>query len=478
MKKIMAYVDGAIHFDYRQIPPEILDELREGLAFPNPKFESAMRYGRDEGDIAPEICLLEVTEKAASFPRGAVKLFRDLLHAEGIGVEFYDGRVLCSEVSYDFQLELRDYQRSAIQALVRGVHGYVVSPCGSGKTIMGAGAIAHVRQPTLVLVHTQDLLEQWRQMGRDVLGLEVGEISGGVINPSTVTVATVQSLSKLDYEVKFRLAARFGALIIDEAHHTPANSFREVLGWLPAKYRFGLTATPERDDGLTPLLHLCIGPEAYRIRHETLIEAGHLVIPEVVPVWTGTHVRSQRHTDCVRELSENPVRNDNILELVAEEAQSGRSVLVLSGLRDHCEALSEQLGTQAAALTSRVPKKKRPDVLERFRDRSLKVICATSLADEGLDVTCLERLVLATPARSEGRTTQRMGRLMRPRADKAPPKLYDLVDEYSLAYNQFESRKKAYAKVLGQHILELGQKDGLHWRIARTLGTNTHRVAV
>lgn len=469
MKKLIAYVDGSIHFDFRQVLSDVLERLRHVLTFPNPKYDSAMKYGRDEGDLSPEICLLDIREKTATLPRGSVQILRDLMQDIGVEVEFVDGRVSCPDVSYDFRLQLRDYQHLAVQALVRGVQGYIVSPCGSGKTVMGAAAIAYARQPTLVLVHTQDLLEQWRQMGRDVLGLEVGEVSGGTFAPAAVTIATVQSLQRLTQESRVRLASRYGVVMIDEAHHTPANSFRDVLTWLPAKYRFGLTATPERDDGLTPLLRLCIGPEAYRIPHQRLIEAGHLIVPEVVPVWTGTHVRRTRHADCIRELSENPERNDNLLALVSEEAEAGRSVLVLSGLRDHCDALATQLGPRAEALTSRVHKKNRPAILERFRDRSLKVVFATSLADEGLDVTCLERLVLATPARAEGRTIQRMGRLMRPREDKVAPKLYDLVDEYSQAYRQFEARKKAYAKVLGLQALKLGPKDGLHWGRVRVV---------
>ena len=82
------------------------------------------------------------------------------------------------------------------------------------------------------------------------------------------------------------------------------------------------------------------------------------------------------------------------------------------------------------------------------------MVCATSLADEGLDVSRLERLVLATPARAEGRTIQRLGRLMRPHPGKRTPVLYDLVDNIPLARRQFAARKRAYRKVLGTEALQ------------------------
>jgi superfamily II DNA or RNA helicase len=125
---------------------------------------------------------------------------------------------------------------------------------------------------------------------------------------------------------------------------------------------------------------------------------------------------------------------------------------VLSGRVEHCTLLATRLGAEgvpAAALTGAVSRTRRNALLARFREGTLGVVCATSLADEGLDIARLERLVLATPARAEGRTIQRLGRLMRPFPGKATPELHDLVDEAPLARAQFGARLRAYRSVLG-----------------------------
>src|SRR5690606_25343419 len=217
------------------------------------------------------------------------------------------------------------------------------------------------------------------------------------------------------------------------------------------------------------MLHLCLGPEVFRIDHQTLVDAGHLIVPRVVPVSTGATTDAETHAASVSDLAADPDRNRLIVDLVAREAAAGCSVLVLSGRVDHCQRLAKLLtaaGTEAVALTSRVAKGKRSAILDRFRDGTLKVVCATSLADEGLDVSRLERLVLATPARAEGRTIQRLGRLMRPHPGKRTPVLYDLVDDHPIARRQHAARRRAYRKVLGSLEacdlrLEWGLQSGL-----------------
>jgi len=247
-------------------------------------------------------------------------------------------------------------------------------------------------------------------------------------------------------------------VIVDEAHHTPARTFREVLSWLPAKYRFGLTATPKRSDGLTPMLLACIGPELHQVPHEALIDDGHLIIPSIVPTYTGTPppelVPDACFTSLVNALVEDENRNALILSIAEREIRAGHSMLILSGRVEHCNNLAEKLCSRSriecVALTAKLSKKKRVEALDRFRSGELRAICATSLADEGLDVARLERLILATPSRSEGRTIQRLGRLMRPFPGKKQPVLYDLVDQNipTLLWQSY-ARRRAYRKVLG-----------------------------
>jgi superfamily II DNA or RNA helicase len=446
-------VDSVIRLRSSQVHPRAAERLWAQLTFPNPEYVKAVRFGRAPSGVPEDFTLIEAGPgDTLLLPRGAVGLVRQAVADAGQGLRFEDRRAVHDPVSFTLRLEPRDYQARAAAALARHVQACAFAPCGAGKTVIAAAAMARVGQPTLVLVRTRDLVEQWCGAIEDALGLRPGVVAEGRFAPDLVTIATVQTLAAMDDVRLGGLGRRFGCVVIDECHGAAAPTDRRVLAQLPAKYRFGLTATPDRDDGLGALLDLCIGPGVCRIEHRELIDAGHLVVPRIEAVRTGCGPAADTHGALVAALVEDEARNKLVLDLVAREVAAGRCVLVLSGRIEHCELLATLLcarGVSAAALTSRVPRARRTDLLGRFRGGELAVACATSLADEGLDVPRLDRLVLATPARAEGRTIQRLGRLMRPHPGKAAPVLYDLLDEGGLPYMQFRARCAAYKKVLG-----------------------------
>jgi len=262
----------------------------------------------------------------------------------------------------------------------------------------------------------------------------------------------VQSLVALDARSLRELGGRFGLIIADEGHHLPAASYQRLLPFFPAKYRFALTATPDRPDGLTPLMLYGIGPILVTVDHQQLVDGGHLVLPKIRVVETGCNPDADTYSKVVAALVTDPERNETIVDLACRHAEAGHSTLVLSNRVTHCRCLAKLIsdrGMPAEALTGSVGKKKRKETLQRFREGSIKVLCATSLADEGLDVERLSRLILATPARAEGRTIQRLGRLMRPHPGKGTPVLFDLVDDHPMARRQHAARRTAYRKVLG-----------------------------
>lgn len=450
---VCAAVDGVIHLASSEVHPKALERLWNGLTFANPNFIKAVRFGRAPAGMPEKITLIEPgPDTTLLLPRGAVGLVRDAFAAANQVVEFEDRRCVLEPVNLEFRWALRDYQDEAAAALVRNVQGCVVAPCGSGKSRLALGAIARLRQPALVLVHNRDLLEQWVDAIGEAFGLKAGVIAEGRVAPGLLTVAMVQTLAAMDEPSIAELAGRFGCVVLDECHSAAALTFRRTLARFPAKFRFGLSATPDREDGLGALLELCIGPIVYRIEHQRLVDAGHLIVPQIEPVQTGCEPYVETHSELITALTEDEGRNRQLVDLVAREAAEGRTVLVLSGRVEHCDRLAGMLRARdigAETLTSEVSRKRRADVLGRFRAGTLSVVCATSLADEGLDVPRLDRLVLATPARAEGRTVQRLGRLMRPSPGKGTPVLYDFVDEGRMAAAQFRARCAAYRKVLG-----------------------------
>jgi superfamily II DNA or RNA helicase len=341
-------------------------------------------------------------------------------------------------------------------ALATVTQGTAVIPCGGGKTRVGVGAIARLRVPALVLVHTLDLAEQWRAELRALLGVEPGLVGAGDDARAGVTIGVIQTLARWDRARLDDLLGGFGLLVLDEAHHVAATTFREVVGRSPARYRLGLTATPEREDGLTPLLELYFGRPLAVVSHEELVAAGVLALPDIRVVETGftfPYLRADDYAAMMSALVADEARNDQVVRAVAADARAGHTCLVLSGRVDHCRALVVRLaaaGIEAAELTGRVSKEKRSALLDRARRGDLSVLVATSLADEGLDLPRLSRVFLAYPSRARGRTLQRLGRLMRPHADKGRPALVDFVDrKVPILRRQHIDRRRLYAEVLG-----------------------------
>jgi superfamily II DNA or RNA helicase len=461
-----AIVSGQISFRAADCHPRVVEQLWQDLTFPNPEYVSRVRMGRPTHGISETIeCIAEDAAGWVRIPRGAVGLLRDRLGDVGQEVHFEDRRVCFSDPAMLLpplgpvqQAHLRSYQREAVAAMQRRVQGTILSPCGSGKTQMGVAAIATIQQPALILVHTHDLAEQWRERIAMVLGQTTGILAGGEIRLEPITVATVQTLSRMEPAALEELGQRFGCVVADEAHHVPMSMFRHVIAHLPGKYRFGLTATPEREDGLTPLLELCIGPQLFAIEQDQLVELGYLERPEVrflESSFSFDYLGPEDHHQLMAALVEDEARNQLILDRVLADARAGHTVLVLTGRVNHCEHLAARIagaGVKAGFLTGSVGKPERRALLEAFREGALPVLVASTVADEGLDVPRLDRIVLAYPGRAKGRLTQRLGRLMRPHPGKAAPVLYDVADPHvpPLA-RQWHERKRVYLELTGSH---------------------------
>ncbi|MFN7702526.1 MAG: DEAD/DEAH box helicase [Deltaproteobacteria bacterium] len=461
-----ARVDSALTLDAREVPPKVVERLCRTLSFPNPAYLDRLRLGLHPGAELETVCFVEQQGSALRLPRGAIQLLRRAAAQDGIIVGCDDARVL-PEVRLDVtrELPLRDYQQAAVDKLAKVTQGTVVIPCGGGKTRVGMGAIARLRTPTLVLVHTLDLAEQWLGELRDKLGVEAGLIGDGEECPAPVTVAVIQALVRWEPAKLDAFLRGFGLLILDEAHHVAASTFHSVVDRCPARYRLGLTATPEREDGLTALLDLFLGAPLVVVTHEELVAAGVLTVPEIRSVetdFTYPYTGAEDYAPMLAAVASDGARNRLIVDAVTREARAGHVCLVLSGRIDHCERLAEGIaagGVSAAVLTGEVKRERRKVLLDEARAGKLSVLVATSLADEGLDLPRLSRVFLAYPGRARGRTVQRLGRLMRPHADKQDAALFDFVDrKVPILRRHHLERRKLYAEVLGVPASKLGTR--------------------
>lgn len=343
---------------------------------------------------------------------------------------------------------LRGYQRAALAAWWPHKSGIIVAPCGAGKTAIGLTAALHLPTPALVLVHTGDLLRQWKERA-EALGIEVATVSEGN-GPvrARLVVATMQTLSMWPRRQLAEWGAGFGLVICDEAHHVPCATLTDVLYEMPGRYRLGLTATPTRADGLTPILLGHMGPIRAEVSRQALAGAGAIIVPRVERIATAWEPDAEAdYVQMVTDATKDDARNIQIADLAAEAVKAGRHVLIQTERVEHARVLSRLIGDRhglgSVAVYGALSPKARALALERVASGACPILIATQLADEGLDLPILDTLILGVPQRNAARLEQRVGRVARPAPGKTDAIVYDLLDGGLAARLQW-ARLKVY----------------------------------
>ncbi len=355
--------------------------------------------------------------------------------AQRLGFTIRSHRRYLPPLDFGWCGKLRRYQREAVMALARLQGGLLISPPGSGKTTMGLAAVAVWRQPATWLVHTRDLARQARERAEQLFALPpsaIGQVGEGLpFDPgSHLTIAMVQSLVKRpDWSAD--LGRRSGTVILDEHAHAPAATFRSVLNHFPAAYRCGLGATLSRSDGLGAMAEAVLGPAKVVIPLELLVRQGWVLRPRVVLVPTHHATEEGRSwSDIQRARADSIPRNMTAAAWIARDVMAGHRCMALVDLIDHAHALADLLrrrGIPAHPLVGEVPTGVRERLYADLRAQPM-VLVATKVADEGLDLPCLDRLYGVTPGQAQGRIEQQTGRIMRPYPGKRDAIHFDFQD--------------------------------------------------
>jgi len=413
--------------------PALLGALKKELTMANPAYRDAQKYGRWLGKkLKPWLYFYEETTAGLRFPRGfarrAVGLCREL---QG-DPKLIDQRRTLPEVDFSFQGRLRPYQQEAFTDTVRREFGVIESGTGSGKTVIGLAIIAHRRQPTLILVHTKELLHQWTTQIETFLGQEAGRIGDGHFTIRPVTVAIVNSARNH----LAGLPENFGQIVVDECHRVPSSLFTDVVTAFDCRYALGLSATAFRRDGLTDLIHFYLGERTHRVDAARLHLSGAVLKPEYLlrPTDFAYNYRGN-YQNLMKALTSNRERNRLICADILTEAERGEpgTILVVSDRVAHCQALADELTRvnkelRLAVLTGQMPAEERTTLIEKIRGGQIEVLISTvQLIGEGFDCPGLRALFLTTPIKFSGRILQVVGRILRPAADKLP-RVYDYLD--------------------------------------------------
>jgi len=441
-------VNTHIHILRNEVDAGLLKRLKRELTFDNPEYLNRVRLGKSTWSVPEKIEAFRITGEELIIPRGCSRIVREIFGT----VEYVDCRSggVPLQALPNLPFKLRDYQEEAACLMKRKHQGVVIVPCGGGKTVIAVEAIRRLGTTTIIMVHTLDLLSQWKEVLKTA-GIEAGEIGNGKFEVKPVTIATVQTLSKMLNKLKKEWFEQWGCLILDESHRSPCKTFYRVINNFPAKYRFGLTATPEREDGLTPLLYFLFGDPIFEIDRKTLVAKGYLTAVAVQPVFTafnypyyGPDDRNAMLDTLVNDID----RNLHIVAEVAGAVEGGYTCLVLTGRVEHAELLTaklQRLGIRAEALLGKVKKPERDIIRKRMIEGELKVIVATLVADEGLDLPNLSAVFFTFPSKALARILQRSGRVMRPLPGKTEPIIFDYVDvNLRSLKQQYYQRRTAY----------------------------------
>lgn len=411
------------------------------------------RYGKcvpKDSDLRRQLTVRAV-ENAMGIRPPAFKVFRDGKSGSMYIPRFYgdpavtDRRVEPVPANITFVGKLRDAtrQNEAFAAGVnafREVGGGVLSlPPGFGKTTMALAYAAHLKVRTMIIVHKEFLANQWKdRIGQFCPGATIGRVQQDKFEiECDFVIAMIQTLCSRENNPN--AFDSIGLVIVDEAHHIGAAAFSQTMFKLCPRYALGLTATPERKDGLTNILYWFLGPEFFGVKREnqktTRVETVFFDDPafrEAPPV---SRFGKINMAGMVTQLTEIDARNDKILDLV-RGLDPSRRVLLLSDRREHCFWLRNHIQGAAVYLGGMSEK----DLDEASKHR---VIVATySMAQEGLDIPVLDTLVMTTP---HSDVTQAVGRIMRETPGKVnAPLIIDIVDRWSVFNSMYRKRCVIY----------------------------------
>ncbi len=361
---------------------------------------------------------------------------------------------------YDIELaqdgwHLRDYQQKAVDAFAAGGSGVVVLPCGAGKTIVGAGAMAAVGAKTLILVTNAVSARQWRDelLRRTTLTEEeIGEYSGQVKEIRPVTIATYQILTakrRGEYaHLPLLNAHDWGLIIYDEVHLLPAPVFK-LTAELQARRRIGLTATLVREDGREGDVFSLIGPKRYDAAWKD-IEAQGFIAPAACFEVRVELPESERFDYSVAEDHDRYriASSASVKQTIARrivDRHPGESILVIGQYIDQLEAMAEALG--CPLITGQTPVDERERLFNEFRAGELRLLVVSKVANFSVDLPDASVAIqISGSFGSRQEEAQRLGRLLRPKANGASASFYTLVTRDTVDQDFAQNRQRFLAE--------------------------------
>lgn len=438
---------------------DLLKWCNENLKLTNPEYAKKLRMHFWVGNTPQYLYLYETRGDRLILPFGVLRNILPMVDIDGGKLDFPD----VERVDYQCEVPLYDYQQKAVEDVYWKQYGILQSPAGSGKTQMGIALVAKYGRRALWVTHTIDLLTQSKKRAEQYMDKSLlGTITEGKVNIGKgITFATVQTMCNLDL-AQYRDV--WDVVIVDECHRvagtpTAVSQFSKVLNALAARHKYGLSATVHRSDGMIAATYALLGDVVYSVPQDAV--ADKIMKVGICPVPTGVGIHRKclntdgtlNYTNLINYLCESEERNECVVKSLTENRD--RPSLVLSDRLSHLETLMAMMPADmrqdavmvSGKMVSKKGKAEREQAIADMRSGAKKYLFATySLAKEGLDVPCLERLYMATPQKDYAVITQAIGRIARTATNKADPVCYDFIDNIQFLIKAYKKRCTTYRK--------------------------------
>jgi superfamily II DNA or RNA helicase len=446
-----------LYVEKQGLPPAMLNRLLRLAAFQNPEFYKAQAMRLPTYAKPRVIACGQDFPKYVAVPRGCLTDVLGLLRAHHIEPEVREERFAGAPVEAEFNGQLRPAQEDAAKEIVAHDEGILCAPTAFGKTAVAAWLIAARKVNTLVLVHRQQLLDQWQERLTMFLRMpadSIGHVGGGKMRRTgCIDVAVIQSLYQKDGPKDF--VTEYGQVIVDECHHISAFTFEKVMRQVKARFVVGLTATPTRKDGHHPIIYMQCGPVRFSMSARAMTEANpfeHRVLPRLTDFQMPANIAEVTIQDIYGALSNDPSRNELITCDMICAIGSGRSPLLLTGRTEHLQYFATKMNGAVKhlfVLKGGMGKKQRRQIAEAMAavpsDESRVILATGSYIGEGFDDARLDTLFLAMPISWKGTLQQYVGRLHRLHDNKRVVQVYDYVDNaVPMLARMYERRLKGY----------------------------------
>lgn len=355
---------------------------------------------------------------------------------------------------WSFKGTLRPSQEDIMQSLLpifdpdkRWGGGVLSIQCGGGKTCCAIYLMTRLKMKTLVVVHKEQLLYQWKESIEKFTNLDVGLIRQNKIETTQpIVIGMLQSLSLRDYPPE--ILASFNFLVVDEVHNIATKTFSKALMRITPPYTLGLSATPQRQDGTSKVFHWFLGPMLYRKTAREAAQGGDAAVQVKIhsfPVHFKEISGNHGLSIMLSKLAQNKERTRRIKNIILDILSNSpsRNIIVLSSRIDQLKELQQDLETSSLYIGGMKQKD-----LDHALQHAQVLLATYEMANEGFDLPRLNTLVLATP---RTRVEQAVGRILRKRDEDNPPLIIDVVDDLP-SFRKQGDKRIAFYKSIGYTI--------------------------